>query len=227
MMTINELENKLSGLFTQRHTEGEDGFVERVDGGRLTVSEKAKTGEFEVHFTYDRFLRIDADSLEFDKKLSSAFKHGLDESISGKCDGVFLLQLNRKIKLVLVELKKRIRRKKFTNGLKQIEGSYLKTLMLLSLLLGSETVKEIEPVAFICGDLSEGREIPFNAKNTIFDGDYENADVRLMRLARDRKIWLDLPYKGYEFFHDGYVKKKIPLFHLEKYQTCDIKTLLK
>lgn len=124
-------------------------------------------------------------------------------------------------------MKTKIEYSKFEEAVKQIEGSYLKTTMFLSLLTD---IKDIEIVVFIAGGLEETKSDPdksFDEKAYEYREDENNLVTMLKELCTNKQAHMNIPFfldKDIAI-HNNYKKKKIKVYHLGFGDTFDIQTL--
>jgi len=222
-MKSEELENNLLKLFTDyRPGREEDWFFKVIPGKHLTFTEKKESGKFDIYFENGIFIEIS--TLELEKlNITLCFKKDEKDIVAKNCDGIFLTQLNGKIVLCMAELKLNIN-DKFVRFIKQIEGSYIKAAMLMSLLFD---IKEIELVVFIGGNL-RGEYEPDNdyiEKTSEYSDKPNSPEAKLKELIRNRKMKMNFPFFLEEKVHGSYRKKNTTVYHLECGGTFDMRKL--
>lgn len=224
MTRTEPLEQKILQLFS--HSAGKPGenvFVDEIETNRLTIREDDKTGVCEVSFTNGRFTGFKTSVLGvtgnkvfdyFEKKNCKVFRR--------ICDGIFLSRSGDDIFLCLVELKKNIGNR-FQQAMEQIEGSYLKTAMALSLVCDVTT---LNAAAFVVGELKTDTETDYLEKASVFQEQPLNLESILNELARRHKAKVNLPYFTGDIIHKNYHKEKVTIYHLEDGDTFDVSQVL-
>lgn len=219
-MNNNELEDNLLKLFSSFKSEtGENSLVEEIKDNCLSIRETGKGGENEVYFTSGRFIRLSGKVLG--DKFTPFFNHPVIRKI---CDGIFLVQLKDRIILCLVELKSNINNN-FTKAIQQIEGSYIKAALLLSLLYN---IKDIEMAVFIGGRLEKIKDEPdidYLEKVDEFSNITGNAESKLKEFSLESKVRMDFPFFLEESIHEKFRKKNTTVYHLGCGGVFDMQTL--
>lgn len=222
MKKNDELERNLLKLFSKSTgKKNEDYLIEKIQDNTLAVIEKQKSGEGEVTFNNGSFIKFSTTMLG--KKLNSFFKVEKNFSPGMICDGIFLTHLGDRIILGLVELKKKVNND-FRRAIRQIEGSYLKTTMLLSLLYD---IKDVEPIVFIAGNIDSDPDLDYLYKMEKFEEIEDKPGTLLKELSDNREAHMNVPFfldKDISI-HENYKKKKIKVYHLDFDDTFDIRTL--
>lgn len=215
-METNELDCNLLNLFSRTI------LVKKIKNNCLTILEAEEDGKLEVSFTNGRFTRFSENKLG--KMNISDFFNPEGKEIIGKiCDGIFLVYLEDRIILCLVELKKNINNK-FKRAVQQIEGSYIKIAMLLSLMCN---IKDIELAVFIGGQLDEivdDPDIDYLKKDADFT-EGENPESKLKDFSLHGKVFMNFPFFLEQTIHENYRKKNIPVIHLEAGAAFNMQTL--
>lgn len=223
-MTNDASERKLLELFSQSdciyNNKNDNYLIENVCENCLTLHETEDGGKNEVTFINGRFIQFSHDML---CKLNvSIFLNEKEKDIlSKKCDGIFLINANNRMILCLAELKVKINRY-FPKVIKQIEGSYIKAALLMSLLFN---IQDVELAVFIVGKLEKITDDP--------DIDYleligeitenpQNIESKLKDLSRNRKVKMSFPFYLNDSIHEYYRKKDINVYHLESEEVFDI-----
>ncbi|UCH93814.1 MAG: hypothetical protein JSV88_26590 [Candidatus Aminicenantes bacterium] len=220
-MQNEKLESQLLKLFSQptRKTK-EDYLIEKVEGTHLTIYEKEKSGEYQVSFKNGCFIRF-SEKMLGTNKIIALFNKRQGDVMRRICDGIFLARLNDKIILCLVELKNNINNN-FERAIKQIEGSYLKTAMLLSLLCN---IKEIELRVFIGDGLEkivDDPDIDYLEKVEEFREKADNLESKLKEFSHKREVQINFPFFLGDSIHESYQKKDINVYHLQHGDTFDM-----
>lgn len=221
MMKNEELEINLLELFSQFTKQKKDYLIEKIKDNRLTVRETDERGKCEVSFENGPFLRF-SEKMLGTNKLINLFNKQKGMVIRKICDGIFLVPIEDRIILCLVELKINIKYSNFSNAVKQIEGSYLKTAMLLSLLCN---INGIKLAVFIGGGLEriiDDPNIDYLEKVEEFKENPNNLESKLKEFSHNRKVRMNFPFFLGETVHENYHKKDIIVYHLEDGETFDI-----
>ena len=218
-------EGNLLKLFSQLTGKTKRNYlIERIEGNRLTIRETEKSGELNVSFKNGSFIRFSEKMLGTNQFIAF-FNKQEGDTLRRICDGIFLTCSNDRVLLCLVELKTNINNR-FERAVKQIEGSYLKTAMLLGLLY---KIKEIELVVFIGGELKEvidDPDIDFAEKVEEFRGNPNNLESKLKEFSRNGNVRMDFPFFLDQTIHEDYRKENINVYHLEDGDTFDMQALL-
>jgi hypothetical protein len=220
-MKNEELESNLLKIFSQFTKQKKDYLIEKVEGNRLTIRETDEKGKCEVSFKNGHFIRFSEEILGTNKFIGFFNRQGGDV-IRRKCDGIFLVPLKDRIILCLVELKKNIKYSNFSDAVKQIEESYLKTAMLLSLLCN---IEDMELAVFIGGRIErimDDPDIDYLEKVEEFRENPNNLEWKLKEFSRNRKVRMNFPFFLGEIIHDSYHKKDIRVYHLDNGDTFDM-----
>lgn len=219
-MKSDELEANLLKLFSSFKSEtGENQLIEEIKDNRLSIGETGKGGENEVYFTNGRFIRLSGKVLG--DKFTPFFNHPVIRKI---CDGIFLVQVKDRIILCLVELKSNINNN-FKKAIQQIEGSYIKTAILLSLLYN---IKDIETAVFIGGRLEKIKDEPdidYLEKVDEFRNRTDNAESKLKEFSLESKVRMDFPFFLEDSIHENFRKKNTTVYHLAHGGGFDMQTL--
>ena len=222
MTTSEELEINLLKLFSQfTGTPGKDYLIEKIEDNQLTVKETEKGGELDVSFKNGPFIRFSEKMLGTNKFINF-FNRQEGAIIRRICDGIFLVPLKGRIILCLVELKLNIKYNNFSNAVKQIEGSYLRTAMLLSLLY---KIEDIRLAVFIGGKLEripDDPDIDYLEKVEEFRENPFNLESKLKEFSHKRKVRMSFPFFLGETIQENYHKKNVSVYHLEAGDTFDM-----
>jgi len=224
MTTNEELERNLLKLFSPFSGKPkEDYLFEKIDGDQLTIKETEASGKMEVTFKNGCFTRFNEKMLGTNKFIG--FFNKQDGAIIRRiCDGIFLVNSNKQVVLCLVELKKNINNN-FEWILKQIEGSYLKITMLLSLLC---SVKDIGLAVFIAGKLEkigDDPDIDYLEKTGEFRESSINPEAKLKEFSLHGEVRMNFPFFLEKTIHVNYQRKDIGVFHLKDGETFDMRNL--
>jgi len=223
-MKNKELEKKLLKLFSQFTGKAKaDYLIEEIEANAITVREMEKSGESEVSFKNGCFTRFSKKALGTNKFIGFFNKQD-GEIIRMICDGIFLARLNDRLFLCLVELKKNINNN-FERVVKQVEGSYLKTSMLLSLLCN---IKDIELAVFIGGRLEkiiDEPDIDYLEKVDEFRERGDNLESKLKEFSHNRNVLMNFPFFLETIIHENYRKKNVAVYHMGNGDTFDMQTL--
>ncbi len=226
MKSNDKLERNLLKLFPGfTGNKNEVYFIKTIDNDIHKVEEKFKTGMGLVNFKNDAFIELSKNLLG--DRLGSFFKKGGDHSLGKICDGIFLTCQGSRIMLCFVELKKTIKNfDAFASALKQLEGSYFKTAMLLSL---RYCVKDLDIVVFICGELPPLKRDPdtdYIDKVGQFKESNEEPETKYKMFSQKRKVEINFPFfMARDTVHEQYHKDKIKLYHLKFGDTFDFESL--
>lgn len=230
-MTMNDkLERNLLKLFSNFKTKiadkpgDQDYFIEPIGDDSITIKETDKSGEGQITFTFKNghFIR-------FSKKMIGDnsdvfFNQRKNFTLRRICDGIFLVQIESKVMLCFVELKKKIDNKNFMEAIKQIEGSYLKTAMFLSLLAD---IKELGIAVFIAGGLEKIKadaDIDYSEKVLEFSEEANNPEAKLKEFSHKKKVDMNFPFfldKEIDI-HENYKKENIKVYHVGFDDTFDM-----
>jgi hypothetical protein len=222
MMKNEELESKLIKIFSQYTNRKKDYLVEKIQDNRLTIQETEERGRCEVSLKNGPFIRFSEKMLGTNKFINF-FNQQEGNIIRKICDGIFLVPLKRRIVLCLVELKMNIKYNNFSDAVKQIEGSYLKTAMLLSLLC---KIADIELAVFIGGRMErviDDPDIDYLEKVEEFRENPQNLESKLKEFSHKRKVHMSFPFFLGETIHENYHKRNVSVYHLEDGDTFDMK----
>lgn len=195
------------------------GFVSESPGNKITIRETQDRGEQEVSFVNGTFIKLNEAMLDINLNY---FNKKVRDTLGKRCDGIFLVPTDDKILLCLVELKQTINNK-FNDAIKQIEGSYLKTAMLLGL---STDINELEPVIFIGGNLEKkDTDYDYLEKVEEFRGKPDNLYTTFKELSQRGKTRINLPIFLSECIHGDYPRKRINVYHIASGGTFDLNNL--
>lgn len=223
MKNNEELEDNLLKIFSQSSGKRkEDYLIEKIRDSKLKICEKEEMGKGEVTFKNGCFFRLSEKMLGTNKFISF-FNKQEGDVLRRTCDGIFLVLVKGRITLCLVELKKNINNE-FRKAIRQIEGSYLRTAMLLSLLYD---INDIALEVFIAGGLEETRDDPdldYLDKTGKFRGE-NTTGTKLKEFSRHKQVHINFPFFLGQNIHENYKKKNIRLYHLDFNETFDMKTL--
>jgi hypothetical protein len=223
-MTKNEeLEINLIKIFSQFTKQKKDYLVEKIEDNQLSIKETERGGEVEVTFKNGRFIRFSEKMLGTNKFINF-FNQQEGAIIRRICDGIFLVPLKGRIILCLVELKINIKYSNFSDAVKQIEGSYLKTAMLLSLLC---KIEDMELAIFIGGRMEriiDDPDIDYLEKTEEFRETPQNLESKLKELSHNRKARMNFPFYMGDTIYENYHKRNVSVYHLADGDTFDMKT---
>ena len=223
-MRSKELESNLIKIFSQFTTQKSDYLIEKIEDNSLTIRETDERGKCEVSFKKGPFIRF-SEKMLGTNKLINLFNRQKGMIIRKICDGIFLVPLKDRIILCLVELKVNIKYDKFSDAVKQIEGSYLKAAMLLSLLCN---IKDMELAVFIGGRLEriiDDPDIDYLEKVEEFRENPNNLESKLKEFSHNRKVRMNFPFFLGEVINNSYHKKNISVYHLEDGDTFDMQSV--
>ncbi|UCH93580.1 MAG: hypothetical protein JSV88_25365 [Candidatus Aminicenantes bacterium] len=221
MMKNEELESNLIKIFSQFTRRKKDYLVEKIQDNRLTIQETEERGRCEVSFKNGPFIRLSEKMLGTNKFINF-FNQQEGAIIRRICDGIFLVPLEGRIILCLVELKINIKYNNFSDAVKQIEGSYLKTAMLLSLLC---KIEDMELAIFIGGRIErviDDPDIDYLEKTEEFRENPQNLESKLKEFFHKRKFRMNFPFFLAETIHENYHKKNVSVYHLAYGDTFDM-----
>ena len=226
MMKTDDLESKLLKLFSREptgKTEG-DWLIEETGSSNITIEETVESGKGEVTFKNGRFIRFSVKLLGTNKFISF-FNRQEGDALRKTCDGIFLARIEDRTILCLVELKSTINNN-FRKAIRQIEGSYLRTALLLSLITD---IKDIEPVVFIAGGL-EKKEIDPDREYLERTGKFRERENdpgrKLKEFSRKGQVKINFPFFLDDAIHQNYHKKNIKVTHLDFDADFDMQTLI-
>lgn len=135
------------------------------------------------------------------------------------CDGIFLCRFKERLIVGLVELKKNINNH-FPKAIKQIEGSYLKIFMLLSLLFRPG---DIDPIVIIGGRLKrKDPDRDYIEKVEEFREKAVNLETMLKQLSLHGRVDVRFPLFLGHCIHEDYRKRSIKVYHVNPGDTFDI-----
>lgn len=223
MMKNEELEINLIKIFSQYTGQKKDYLVEKIEENQLTIRETERGGEVEVSFINGRFIRF-SEKILGTNKFINFFNQQEGAIIRRICDGIFLVPLKGKIILCLVELKINIKYSNFSDAVKQIEGSYLKTAILLSLLC---KIEDMELAIFIGGRMErivDDPDIDYLEKVEEFRENPQNLESKLKEFSHKRKVRMSFPFFLAETIHENYHKRNVNVYHLADGDTFDMHT---
>lgn len=223
-MKNNSHGKKLTNLFSQftGKTE-EDYLIEKTETDSITVRETEKGGELEVSFKGGDYTLF-SEKMLGTNKLIALFNRQEGDIIRKICDGIFLVWVKGKLILCLVELKTNINNN-FERAVKQIEGSYIKTAMLLSLLYN---IQDIELAVFIGGRLDkiiEDPDIDYLEKVDIFRERGDNLESKLKEFSLNKRVRINFPFFLGEIIHQHFQKRNIDVYHLEHGDIFDMQRI--
>jgi hypothetical protein len=224
MMKNEELESNFLKLFSRATGKPkEDYLIEKIEDNQLSIKETEKGGEVEVSFKNDRFIQFSKKMLGTNK-FNNFFNQQEGAILRRICDGIFLVPLKGRIILCLVELKINIKYSNFSDAVKQIEGSYLKTAMLLSLLC---KIEDMELAIFIGGRMEriiDDPDIDYLEKTEEFRENPHNLESKLKELYHNRKVRMNFPFYMGDPIHENYHKRNVSVYHLADGDTFDMNT---
>ncbi|MCP5051753.1 MAG: hypothetical protein GY940_31595 [bacterium] len=191
----------------------------------LTIEETDKSGQGRVTFKNPSFISFSPVTIGTTAFNNFFKKDEARGNVFRKiCDGIFLTRLNGEYILCLVELKNNLNAK-FNKAIKQIEGSYLKTAMLLSLFYN---LNDIRVVVFLAGHLKKKENDPdmdFLEKAGEFRDIENTPESKWKEFVAKRRTYMDFPFFLTPFIHRYYCKNKISVYHLEMGETFNITDL--
>lgn len=187
----------------------------------LEVREKEKQGNCSVSFINGRYIRISENLLGDNIR----FFNRLDGDVLRKtCDGIFLVLSKNRAILCLVELKKTINNN-FEKAIQQIEGSYLRTAMVLSLV---ENLNNFELAVFIGGTMKKPISKPdldFIDRIEESRNNPDTLEAKLQEFIAESSVRMNFPFFLSDKIDLYYQKKNVAVYHLESGETFDIKKL--
>jgi hypothetical protein len=216
------LESNLLKLFSRSTGKPEEDYlIEKIGESLLTIQEMSEKGKCEVSFKNGHFTQLSEKMLGTNKFIGF-FNRQEGDIIRKICDGIFLVLLKNRVILCLVELKRNINNN-FERAVKQIEGSYLKAAMLLSLLCD---IRDIELAVFIAGHLEkiiDDPDIDYLKREADFM-ERDNLESKLKEFSHNREVRMNFPFFLEQNIHENYKKKNIRVYHLEHGDTFDMKS---
>jgi hypothetical protein len=217
---IEEFTDRLLRIFSSPSgdEESEDSLIKEIADKDLCVREE-ETGDYiNISLNGATYIRFSEKMLGTNKFIT--FFNRQEGAVMRKiCDGIFLCRFKERLIVGLVELKKNINNH-FQKAIEQIEGSYLKVFMLLSLLFRPG---DIDLIVVIGGRLE--REDP--------DGDYiekveefrekaVNLETMLKDLSLHGSVDVRFPLFLGHCIHEDYRKRSIRVYHVNSGDTFDI-----
>jgi hypothetical protein len=223
-MQAEELEQKLLTLLSTPRTvkTKEIPFIEPIEYDIIHIHEKEEPGKLSVFFKNGAFIRFSGKLLSTNKFIQF-FNSETATILRRTCDGIFLLFSGSRVILCLVELKKNINNN-FEKAVQQIEGSYLKTAMLLSLITN---VKNLELVVFFGGGIKkDDSELDYLEKIQEISENPHSLEAKLKQLIANRNVRMDFPFSSLSGTIDQYYQKKdTVVYHLKDGETFDMGTI--